>query len=118
MFFMGKRKATVLRVLAAALGVFLAANAGPLVSGRSPVLMHAEMALAANPGVDPGCQAVLDASEKLYTTPFHMYLTSAGALVGNRKPMSSEMISSGGTDYILYNGKWTTSSGATSIRRS
>ena len=112
MFFMGKRKATVLRVLAAALGVFLAANAGPLASGRSPVLMHAEMPLAANPGVDSACQAVLDASEKLYTTPFHMYLTSAGGLVGNGKPMSSEMISSGGTDYVLYNGKWTTSSTA------
>ena len=112
MFFMGERKAAVLRVLAAALGVFLAANAGSLASGRSPVLMHAEMPLAANPGVDSACQAVLDASEKLYTTPFHMYSTQAGALVGNGKSTSSEMVSTGGTDYVLYNGKWTTSSAA------
>ena len=112
MFFMGKRNATVLRVLAVALGVFLVTNAGSLAARRSPVLTHAEMPLAANPGVDSACQAVLDASEKLYTTPFHMYSTQAGALVGNGKPMSSEMISSGGTDYVLYDGKWTTSSTA------
>jgi hypothetical protein len=74
--------------------------------------MHAEVPLAANPGVDSACQAVLDASEKLYTTPFHMYSTQAGALVGNGNPTKSEMISSGGTDYVLYNGKWTTSSTA------
>jgi len=112
MLFKGKRKVIVLRVLAAALGVFLVANGGTLAAGRSPALMHAEVPLAANPGVDSACQAVRDASEKLYTTPFHMYSTQAGALVGNGKPTKSEMISSGGTDYVLYNGKWTTSSTA------
>jgi hypothetical protein len=107
-----KRKAIVLRALAAVLGVFLVANSGTLAAGHSPALMHAEVPLAANPGVDSACQAVLDASEKLYTTPFHMYSTQAGALVGNGNPTKSEMISSGGTDYVLYNGKWTTSSTA------
>ena len=107
MLFKAKRKATFLRVLAAMLGVFLTANAGTLAARRSPTLRHAEIPLAANPGVDSACQAVLDASEKLYTTPFHMYSTQAGALVGNGKPTSSEMISSGGTDYVLYAGKWT-----------
>ncbi len=109
MLFKGKREATILRVLAAALGVFLVANAGTLAARRSPVLMHAEMPLAANPGVDSACQAVLDASEKLFTTPYHMYSTQAGALVGNGKPTSSEMVSSGGAQYILYNGKWSPS---------
>ena len=109
MLFKGKRKATILRVLAAALGVFLVANAGTLAARRSPVLMHAEMPLAANPGVDSACQAVLDASEKLFTTPYHMYSTQAGALVGNGKPTSSEMVSSGGAEYVLYNGKWSPS---------
>jgi len=112
MFFKGKKEAIALRVLAPALGIFLVANAGALAVGRSPVLMHAAIPLAANPGIDSACQAVLDASEKLYTTPFHMYSTQAGALVGNGKPMSSEMISSGGTDYVLFAGKWTTSSTA------
>ena len=41
-----------------------------------------------------------------------MYSMQAGALVGNGKPTSSEMISAGGTDYVLYAGKWTTSSTA------
>ncbi|MGO8817565.1 MAG: hypothetical protein ACLQVG_23205 [Terriglobia bacterium] len=112
MLFKGKREPAILCVLAAALGVFLVANAGTLAAGRSPVLMHAAIPLAANPGVDSACQAVLDASEKLYATPFHMYSTQAGALVGNGKPTSSEMISTGGTDYVLYAGKWTTSSTA------
>jgi len=109
MLFNGKRKATILRVLATVLGVLLTAYAGTLAARRSPTLTHAEIPLAANPGVDSACQAVLDASEKLYTTPFHMYSTQAGALVGNGKPTSSEMVSLGGTDYVLYNGKWTTS---------
>jgi hypothetical protein len=111
-FFKGKRKATILRVLAIVVGVLFTANAGTFAARRSPLLMPAEMPLAANPGVDSACQAVLDASEKLYTTPFHMYSTQAGALVGNGKPMSSEMISAGGTDYLLYAGKWITSSAA------
>ena len=77
MLFKGKRKATVLRVLAAALGVLLVANGRTLAAGRSLPLIHAEIPLAANPGVDSACQSVLDASEKLYTTPFHMYATTS-----------------------------------------
>ncbi|HMD99975.1 MAG TPA: hypothetical protein VKM93_21930 [Terriglobia bacterium] len=105
MFFKEKR-VTVLRVLAAARGVFLVAIAGTLAAGRFPVLMHAEMPLAANPGIDSACQAVLDASDKLFTTPYHMYTTETGAGVGNGKPVSNEMVFSGGVQYILFNGKW------------
>ena len=96
MFFKGKRKAPLLPVLAAALGVFLMANAGTLAAGRSPVLRHAEVPLAANPGIDSACQAVLDAGDKLFTTPYHMYMTEAGAGAGNGKPVSSEMVFAGG----------------------
>jgi hypothetical protein len=109
MFFKEKREATVLRVLAGALGVFLVANAGTLAAGRSPVLMHAGMPLFANPGIDSACQAVLDTGDKLFTTPYHMYMTEAGAGVGNGKPVSSELVFSGGVQYILYNGKWSPS---------
>lgn len=112
MLFKEKRKAPILRVLAIVVGVFITANAGIFAARRSPLLTPAEIPLTANPGVDSACQAVLDASEKLYSTPFHMYSTQAGALVGNGKPMSSEMISTGGTDYVLYAGKWITSSTA------
>ena len=49
MHFQRERKATVLRVLVAALGLFLAANAGTLAARRSPVLMRAEMPLVSRP---------------------------------------------------------------------
>jgi len=109
MFFQGKRKAADLRVFAAALSLCFVANAGTVAAGRSPVLMRAGMPLAANPESDSACQAVLDASDKLFTTPYHMYSTQAGAVVGNGKPMSSELVFSGGLQYILYNGKWSPS---------
>ena len=40
-----KRKAIVLRALAAVLGVFLVANSGTLAAGHSPALMHAEVGM-------------------------------------------------------------------------
>lgn len=106
MLFKGKRKATALRVLAAALGVSFLASARTLSVGRAPVLMHAETPLAAEPGIDSACQVVLDASDKLFTTPYHMYMTQGGAGVGNRAPINTEMVFSGGTQYILFNGQW------------
>jgi len=112
MFFQEKRQATVLRVLAALLGVYLGACAGTSAAEHSSALMQGLRPLAANPAPDSACQAVLNASEKLYTTPFHMYMTESMAAVENGKPMNSEMVFSGGTDYVLYQGKWTTSSTA------
>lgn len=43
MFFKGKREAKILRVLAAALGVFLVAESGALSVPLSPLLMHSEI---------------------------------------------------------------------------
>lgn len=109
MFFKEKREVTILRVLAAALGVFLVAGSGTLAAGRSPALMAGGISGAPGPGLDSACQTVLDASAKLFTTPYHMYMTEAGAGAGNGKPVSSEMVFSGGVYYILYNGKWSVS---------
>jgi hypothetical protein len=106
MFFKGKRKPAILRVLAAVLGVFLVAVGGTSTLGLSPTMLPTEMALAANPAPDSTCQAVLDATEKLFTTPFHMYSTTAFAGVGNGKTVSGEMVFAGGARYVLYNGKW------------
>ena len=109
MFIKEKNEATALRMVVAALAMLLVPNAGTLAAGHSPVLIRAEMGLAANPGVDSACQAVMDAGEKLFSTPYHMYMTEVGAGAGNGKPVSSEMVFSGGSQYILFNGKWSPS---------
>lgn len=105
----GRRKARAVRALLAALGALLIAEAGAFAAGHSRELMPPAMPLAANPGMDSACQAVIDASDKLFTAPYHMFATEAGAGVGNKKPVSSEMIFAGGAQYILNNGKWSTS---------
>lgn len=50
MFMKEKGEATILRVLAAALGVLLVAGGGTLAAGRSPALMPAGISGAADPG--------------------------------------------------------------------
>ena len=106
MFFNKRREAAILRVLAAALGAFLMASSGTLAARHSSQILYAGMPLAANPGIDSACQSVMDAGDKLFTTPYHMFGTEAGAGVGNKKTMSSEMIFAGGVQYVLMNGKW------------
>jgi hypothetical protein len=98
MYFKKNREGAFLPVFAAALGVFLVAEGGAFAAGHSPVMMHAEAALAANPQMGSSCQVVLDATEKLFTTPFHMYSTQATDGVQNGKPMSGEMVFVGGPD--------------------
>ena len=109
MILKGEGEAKVLRALVAALGVFLITVCGALAAGHSPALMRPGMPLAANPGTDSACQAVMDASDKLFTTPYHMFMTEAGAGVGNKTPVSSEIVFSRGVQYILNNGKWSPS---------
>ncbi len=109
MLFTNKKEATLLLVLAVALGIFLVAGGGTLAAGHSPKLMSAVAPLAANPGIDAACQPALDAGDKLFTTPYHMFGTYSGAMVGNQKPMSTEMILAGGVQYVLMNGKWSPS---------
>lgn len=56
---------------------------------------------------DSECQAVFAAGDKLFETPYHMYMIENSPSLG--KPMSSEGVSFGGVQYILVNGKWSTS---------
>jgi hypothetical protein len=105
-FFKRKWKATVLAVLAAVLGVFLVPSAGMLAVKLSPVLIHGRTPLAANPGVDSPCQAALDAGDKLFTTPYHAFMTESDNEVDRGKPPTHESIFAGGVLYILADGKW------------
>jgi|CZKC01.1.fsa_nt_gi hypothetical protein len=106
MAFKKNRKATLLPVLAAGLGVVLIALAVSLPARTSPTMNHVETPAAAYPPQDSGCQSVLDAGEKLFTTPYHMYATQTDPGIQNGKPMSSESISVGGAIYVMVNGKW------------
>jgi len=60
---------------------------------------------AAVPAPDSGCP-VLDALDKLYTTPFHVYVTQISPGIANGKPMNSETVFAGGARYVLVNGRW------------
>jgi hypothetical protein len=106
MFFKIKSEGTTLRVFAAALGAFLVTSGGTFAAGHSPRMLPVETALAANPQMGSGCQVVLDASEKLFSTPYHLYMTQASEGVNNGKPISTEMVFAGGARSVLYNGKW------------
>jgi len=107
MFFKTKKGATILWMLGAALGLFLMGNIGTSGAGLAPLMTHAEMRVVANPPGGSECQPVLDALDKLYTTPYHSYMSQTGMEKG--KTMSTEMVFAGGTQYVLYNGKWSPS---------
>ena len=104
MFIKEKRKATILRVRAAVLVVLLIADGRTLAAGLSLPVKHAEMQVVANPAPDSACQALLNAGDKLFTMPFHIYMTQASAEIENGKPMSSEMVFAGSARYVLFNG--------------
>jgi hypothetical protein len=103
----------MLRVMAVSFGMILSAH-GAVVSAEPPnvfstTMKRAEMRAAAIPAADSVCKIVLDANDKLLTTPFHMYMTQSNPGIQNGKPISTEMVFAGGARYILYDGKWTTS---------
>jgi hypothetical protein len=58
------------------------------------------------PGIDPGCKVVLDATDKLLTVPNHAYMTHNDA---SGKTNSSEIISIDGARYLMVGGKWSKS---------
>jgi hypothetical protein len=58
------------------------------------------------PGIDPGCKVVLDATDKLLTVPNHAYMTHKDA---SGKTNSSEIISIDGARYLMVGGKWSKS---------
>lgn len=97
------------RILAMTLAVSLAALGGALAARTSPPVNHMGTLVAANLPQDSGCKVVLDASEKLFSVPYHSYTT----ITMNGKPTTAETISVGGVIYVMYNGKW--SSGMVSL---
>jgi hypothetical protein len=51
----------------------------------------------------PACQAILEAVTKVYTTPVHLYTSSA---TSGGKTSSSETIYANHSTYVLVNGQW------------
>jgi hypothetical protein len=64
---------------------------------------------AVSPAINPVCQSLFDASDKLYGTPYHMYSTQTSPQIDSGKPKAAETISVGGKLYIMTNGKWAAS---------
>jgi hypothetical protein len=65
--------------------------------------------LAARPAsaaIDPACRPVLDALDKLSQTPHHQYMTLAAAGRPGGKPITAEVIVTGGDMYIQVGGRW------------
>lgn len=88
--------------------VFIILFAGYTASSATPIsTMHADARVGEPQGSDAGCQGVILAVEKNFTTPYHMYMTMTSGAVQNNKPRNSESIFVGGMNYVLVNGKWT-----------
>ena len=54
---------------------------------------------------DPSCRAMLDAEEKLSTTPYHMYMSTT-ADYDHGKTKTTEAIYANKTMYVLVRGNW------------
>jgi hypothetical protein len=104
--FYGKWNAAVLPALAVALGISIAPEPGVLAAKLVSRPWYSQMRAEANPGVDSVCQAALDAGDKLFTTPYHAFMTESGDGGANGKPASNESIFTGDVLYILDDGNW------------
>jgi hypothetical protein len=51
------------------------------------------------------CKVVFDATDKLLTTPYHLYMTRPG-FTKDAKPQTDELISVGGAHYVFSRGAW------------
>jgi hypothetical protein len=98
----------VLPALAVALGISVAPVPGVLLlaAKRLPCRGYADLRVEANPGVDSVCQTALDAGDKLFTTPYHAFMTESGDGGAKGKPASNESIFTGDVLYILDGGNW------------
>jgi len=54
---------------------------------------------------DPTCQLLIDAGNKLYSVPVHLYKTETSAVTGG-KPRQSESIFLNDKTYLMVSGKW------------
>ena len=103
MFSKEKTRTIFLRLAGVSLGVLLVIVGGTFGPGPSPFAPPTEMAGAATPAPDGACQAVLDASRKIFTLPFHFYFVHAGP---DGKTTTTESIYVDGAAYTLVKGKW------------
>jgi hypothetical protein len=101
MFSKEKTKAMFLRLTGVSLGALLVAVGGSFGPSSSHVVPATEMAMAAP--ADGACQVVMDASEKIFTMPFHFYFTVTGA---DGKTTTMEDIFVDGVAYVPVKGKW------------
>jgi hypothetical protein len=99
MLFTKYTKHEILNVLAAASALVFLALATSSPARTSPPV---ETSALASPQQDSTCKAVLDASEKLFSIPYHSFTT----IDMNGKPTIGETISVGGAIYVMLNGKW------------
>jgi hypothetical protein len=108
--FFETREARISAVFVTALAIFLLAEHATPAAGVPSKGEPAGARRAANPTLDSVCQTIVDASDKLYTTSFHMYMTQTSPGIENGKPMKSEVVFVGGPRrYVWYDGKWTDS---------
>ena len=98
-----KQETGSLCMFAVGLGIFIAAGLS-LNPGVSSFRNHAPTLVFAS-SIDSSCQSILDANNKLLTTPYHAYSTMSGASTGG-PPMNIEMIFVDGTLYTQVNGQW------------
>jgi hypothetical protein len=95
----------ILGTSAVSLALFFAVGVSSLFAQPPANSVHA-YAPGTAPQTHDACQPMYAALEKSITTPYHMYMTETSAAVQSGKPQSSEIISVGGTRYILVNAKW------------
>jgi hypothetical protein len=108
--FTENKEAAILGILTAGLAIFLLAEHATPAASLPSTAEAAETRTVANAALDSVCQTILDASNKLYSTSFHMYMTQTSPGIENGKPVNSELIFVGGPRrYVLYDGKWTAS---------
>jgi hypothetical protein len=98
-----KTKTVLLRLAGVSLGVLLVAIRGTFRQGICPFAPHTQLAMAATPTPDGACQVVTDASEKIFTMPFHFYFAVTGA---DGTTTTMESIYVGGAVYSLVRGEW------------
>jgi hypothetical protein len=106
MFSTRKREAPTLRVLVTAVGVCLLTNCPTPTPVVSPQIEPLEVETIATQMRATECRSVLDAMDKLFTVPFHMYMTQTNLGIEGRKTFTFEVIFVNGVRYVMVNGKW------------
>jgi hypothetical protein len=104
------RKRAIFRAIFAAPAIFAVAAHGVTFGVGASLLTRAAVRQSVSvPAADSECQPVFGAGDKLFVTPYHMYMTETDPGVDNGKAISSESVSMGGLQYVLVNRKWTAS---------